>query len=154
MHNTPILLTRKLEKVQGEKALTLFLSAQERTVLRGHRTTSCGKDVLLQLPRTGPLLHGDLLGSDSGFFKVRVEAAVEKLLIVRAKKSLELLKAAYHLGNRHVELELHLNKILLLSDSVIAEMLRSRGLIVEEETRTFFPELGAYAGIHSHQGGQ
>ena len=85
-----------------EKALQLPLTAEQRTVLRGRRQTPCGRDVLLQLPRDGALQPGDRLTDAKGSLQVEVVAAPEALLRVEAASPLELLQAAYHLGNRHV----------------------------------------------------
>jgi urease accessory protein len=82
--------------------------------------------------------------------RVEVKAALEDLLQVQAPTSLDLLAAAYHLGNRHVALELHDQELLLLDDSVLAAMLKGRGLVVTPCRRAFLPEGGAYAG-HSHR---
>ena len=130
--------------------LLLPLTAEERTVLRGKRRTACGRDVLLQLPRDGVLNPGDLLVDAAQSCLVVVKAASEGLLRVQAASSLSLLQAAYHLGNRHVALELHAHELLLLEDSVLAGMLEGRGLQVSRCRRPFSPERGAYAG-HSHQ---
>jgi urease accessory protein len=84
---------------------------------------------------------------------VRVEAAPEPLLQVSSSEPLALLQAAYHLGNRHVAMELHANRLLLLDDSVLADLLRRRGLQVECLEAPFCPEPGAYEGhghAHSH----
>ena len=51
---------------------------------------------------------------------------------MQAKSQLELIKAAYHLGNRHVDLEIHSQKLFLLEDSVLEKMLKSRGLLVQK----------------------
>jgi urease accessory protein len=128
----------------------LPLTAEERTVLRGRRSTACGRDVLLQLPRHGPLEPGDQLSDADASVRVEVVAALEDLLQVQAPTSLDLLAAAYHLGNRHVALELHDQELLLLDDSVLASMLKGRGLVVTPCRRPFLPEGGAYAG-HSHR---
>ena len=129
----------------------LLLNASERKRLRGHRKTSCGQDILLMLPREGPLMDGDILSGESPSPHVLVKAAIEDLLVVRAQSILELIKAAYHLGNRHVDLELHPNQIFLLEDPVLNEMLKKRGLSVKKIKRTFFPELGAYSLLNSHK---
>ena len=128
----------------------LPLTAEERTVLRGRRSTACGREVLLQLPRHGPLEPGDQLSDADASVRVEVVAALEDLLQVLAPTSLDLLAAAYHLGNRHVALELHEHELLLLDDSVLASMLKGRGLFVTQCRRPFLPEGGAYAG-HSHR---
>ena len=128
----------------------LPLTAEERTVLRGRRSTACGREVLLQLPRHGPLEPGDQLSDAEVSVRVEVVAALEDLLLVQAPTSLDLLAAAYHLGNRHVALELHDQELLLLDDSVLASMLKGRGLVVTQCRRPFLPEGGAYAS-HSHR---
>ena len=131
-------------------SLQLPLTAEQRTVLRGRRRSSCGRDLLLQLPREGPLQPGDQLMDRSRTLQVSVVAAPEPLLRVQATTALELLQAAYHLGNRHVPLELHPEELWLLKDSVLEAMLRSRGLKVSSCERPFVPEGGAYGGGHHH----
>ncbi len=130
-------------------AMELPLSADQRTVLRGRRRTVCGRDVLLQLPRERPLTPGDRLTDAHHQVHVLVTAAPEELLRVEAATPLALLEAAYHLGNRHVALELPEHELLLLNDSVLATMLNGRGLKVTRCCRPFMPEGGAYIG-HQH----
>jgi len=138
---------------QAPNRLQLPLTADERTVLRGRRRSRCGRELLLQLPRDGALQPGDLLLDGSRACQVEVTAASEPLLRVRAASPLELLQAAYHLGNRHVALELHEQELLLLEDSVLAVMLRSRGLQVSACERPFVPDGGAYGNGASHAHG-
>ena len=133
--------------------LQLPLTADERTVMRGRRRSRCGKALLLQLPRNGVLQPGDLLLNGLRSVQVEVIAVPERLLRVRAASPLELLQAAYHLGNRHVPLELHEQELLLLEDSVLAVMLTSRGLQVTACERPFVPDGGAYGGVDSHPHG-
>jgi urease accessory protein len=135
--------------------LRLPLRADERTSLRGHRRSACGQDLLLQLPRGAALEPGDRLAPQAGGPLVVVEAAREPLLVVRAADPLALLQAAYHLGNRHVALELRRDELRLGVDSVLEDLLRHRGLTVERTTGPFLPEPGAYepsghAHRHSH----
>ena len=132
-----------------EKALQLPLTAEQRTVLRGRRQTPCGRVVLLQLPRDGALQPGDRLTDAAESVQVEVVAAPEDLLRVEAASPLELLQAAYHLGNRHVAMELHDDALLLPEDSVLEAMLQHRGLRLSHCRRPFLPEGGAY-GSHSH----
>lgn len=130
--------------------LQLPLAADQRTSLRGHRHSACGRDLLLQLPRGGPLLPGEWLCSADGQVQVQVQAAAEPVMQVRSAEPLALLQAAYHLGNRHVAMELHADRLLLLQDSVLADLLRQRGLQVELLELPFQPEAGAYEGIGHH----
>jgi len=82
---------------------------------------------------------------------VVVEAAREPLMVVRAADPLALLQAAYHLGNRHVAMELHRDELRLGVDNVLEDLLRHRGLTVERITGPFLPEPGAYARSgHTH----
>jgi len=129
--------------------MELPLSADQRTVLRGRRRTACGREVLLQLPRERALVPGDRLTNSLRQVHVLVTAALEELLRVEAATPLALLEAAYHLGNRHVALEVHEHELLLLDDSVLASMLKGRGLQVTRCCRPFRPEGGAYLA-HQH----
>lgn len=130
--------------------LRLPLAADQRTSLRGHRRSACGRDLLLQLPRGGALQPGELLRSPDGSAVVQVEAAPELVMQVRSADPLALLQAAYHLGNRHVAMEVHADRLLLLQDSVLADLLRHRGLQVELLELPFQPERGAYEGHAEH----
>ena len=129
--------------------IELPLSADQRTVLRGRRRTACGRDVLLQLPRDRALSPGDRLTDSQRKVHVLVTAAAEELLRVEAATPLALLEAAYHLGNRHVALELHEHELLLLDDSVLTTMLNGRGLKLTRCCGPFRPEGGAYLA-HQH----
>ncbi len=149
-NSDPLLLCRRLpvsEPVAG--ALRLALGAEERTGLRGLRHSSCGRALLLQLPRGEALVPGELLAPAEGEQLVQVEAAPEALLRVRANRPLALLQAAYHLGNRHVAMEIHTDELRLLRDSVLAHLLEHRGLAVEAMVAPFYPESGAYGHSHS-----
>jgi urease accessory protein len=84
---------------------------------------------------------------------VLVEAAPEPLLLVRAADALELLRAAYHLGNRHVALEVRQGELRLLEDPVLADLLERRGLVLERRREPFLPEGGAYASGHGQAHG-
>ena len=137
--------------------LELPLDADQRTSLRGHRRSACGRDLVLQLPRGAALLPGERLLSADGALQVEVQAAPEPVMEVRSADPLALLQAAYHLGNRHVAMELHADRLVLLHDSVLADLLQHRGLQVVRRRAPFAPEAGAYAGtehhIHSHPHG-
>lgn len=152
---TPLVLCRRQAGPPpiGADRLQLALTAEERTRLRGLRQTLTGDAVVLQLPRSEPLQPGEWLRPAEGPAWVEVVAAAEPLLVVRAADSLALLQAAYHLGNRHVAMELHADRLVLLQDSVLADLLRQRGLAVELAELPFQPEAGAYEGLgHHHHG--
>ncbi len=160
--DSPLLLCRRLpqdpgaESTGGAAPLRLALAAEERTRLRGRRLSLCGRALLLQLPRGEPLRPGEWLAPEGVGPLVRVEAAPEPLLVVRATSPLALLQAAYHLGNRHVALELRPTELRLSDDPVLAHLLEHRGLVVERCQEPFQPEGGAYAGesaVHAHAHG-
>jgi urease accessory protein len=130
--------------------LQLPLDAQQRTSLRGHRRSACGRDLLLQLPRGAALQPGERLLSADGAVQVQVQAAPEPVMEVRSSSPLALLQAAYHLGNRHVAMELHADRLVLLHDSVLEDLLQQRGLQVERREAPFEPEAGAYAAVGHH----
>ena len=157
-HEAAILLVERLPDQAPWPAagsvLQLPLAADERTSLRGHRRSACGSDLLLQLPRGAALRPGERLASADGRIQVQVAAAAEPVMQVRSTDPLALLQAAYHLGNRHVAMELHPDRLVLLQDSVLAELLRQRQLQVDCLDAPFQPEAGAYAGgPHAHAHG-
>ena len=149
----PLILTHRSPQPPADSVpppLRLALSADVRTRLRGQRHTLCGQELLLQLDRGEPLQPGEWLSGPRGGRAVQVEAAPETLLRVRAQAPLDLLQAAYHLGNRHVALELRATELRLLEDPVLADLLAHRGLLVDRLHEPFCPEAGAYGGAHSH----
>lgn len=122
---------------------TLSLTAEERTRSNYRFETEAGLVLLLRLKRGMVLRDRDLLQSENGIL-VRVVAKPEPVLTVTAKNPLELLRAAYHLGNRHVALEITPTYLRLSADSVLQAMLEHLGLEVTAETTPFEPEMGAY----------
>ena len=145
MSETLIYLTERTNAQTKENFLILPLSAKERSQLRGKRSTINGIEVILNLPRVGGrLIPGEVLKSDDSLFYVTIEAAKEDLIKISSDNRLKLLKAAYHLGNRHVEIELHKREIYLLNDVVICKMLERQGFQIEFHQGAFSPEIGAY----------
>lgn len=128
-------------------SLVLQLTADERSRSRHRFETVDQQIVLLQLPRGTVLRNGDLLQSEAGQV-VQVSAKPEPVLTVRADTEIELLRAAYHLGNRHVPLEIAPSYLRLSPDSVLHDLLKHRGLLIVEEVQPFQPELGAYGHHH------
>jgi urease accessory protein len=126
-------------------AQVLSLTAEERTRSRHHFITEDETPVYLQLPRGTTLQDGDLISSDRGDFLVRVAAKPEPVLTVTSGDSLNLLRAAYHLGNRHVSLEITPTYLRLTPDSVLEGMLTQLGLQVVAEIAPFCPQGGAYS---------
>jgi urease accessory protein len=127
---------------------TLPMTAADRTRSRHRFETDAGEMLNLHLPRGTVLRDRDLLQSEDGSCLVLVTAKPEPVLTVRASTPLLLLRAAYHLGNRHVSLEVTDNYLRFSPDSVLQEMLERMGLEVTAEIAPFHPEMGAYG--HSH----
>ena len=108
-----------------------------------------GEEVGLLLPPGTILGDGDVIESEDGS-KLKIEAAKEELMMVTAPDPFLLLRAGYHLGNRHASIELRPDRILLPVDLVLKEMLLGLGVTVGLVTEKFTPETGAYGGGHKH----
>jgi urease accessory protein len=128
---------------------TLVLPWDRRERCRMRATLASGEDVALFLPRGAPLRHGDLLRGDDGRV-VRVVAAPEPTYAVRCPTPLVLARCAYHLGNRHTQLQVCAWGLRMRADPVLREMVLGLGAAVEDELASFEPESGAYGGGHHH----
>ena len=95
---------------------------------------------------------GDLIISDDGKTLVEIKAATETVSTVKCNDPLLLAKACYHLGNRHVPLQINATTLHYQHDHVLDEMVKGLGLEVICEDAPFEPEPGAYGGggHHSH----
>jgi urease accessory protein len=142
-------LTQRLNpSVDTPVSFTLALTAEERTRTRHRFETRDGQGLYLRLPR-GTVLHdGDLLESETSDVVVRIVAKPEPVLTVTCQKPVDLLRASYHLGNRHVPLEVASDYLRLSPDPVLRAMLEHLGVEVREETVPFQPEIGAYRHHH------
>ena len=129
-------------------SFTLPLTADDRNRSRHRFQTDTGEVVNLRLPRGTVLRDRDLLQSEDGSCLVLVTAKPESVLTVSASTRLLLMRAAYHLGNRHVALEVTDNYLRFSPDAVLQGMLEKMGLEVIAEIVPFQPETGAYG--HSH----
>lgn len=139
----------KLAPVLVKRAPTLTLPYDARCKSRLAATLDNGEEVALVLPRGTVLADGDVLVADDGGL-VRIVAAAEAVLLVRAADTLTLTRAAYHLGNRHTPVEVGADYLKLEADPVLEDMLRRLGTVVERATLPFQPEAGAYGGGHRH----
>ena len=135
------------KKPQLGSFLKLTLSSDERRILRGKRLTDCDQEIILQLPREGKLNDGDILTTNKSNFYVEIIAKTENLIEITSNSKLELIKTAYHLGNRHVEVEIKNNILLTKGDYVIENMLKNFDVEVKKIMKKFFPETGA----HNHE---
>jgi urease accessory protein len=151
-----IILTEKItEKItiatQGKPELIIPLTADDRTRSRQRLQLEDGQVVFLKLPRGSSLQDGDVLqghGTDRSTILAQISAKPEPVLTVRAIDPFKLLQAAYHLGNRHVPLEITPEYLRLAFDPVLSHMLEHLGVEVQQEVLPFQPEAGAYG--HSH----
>ena len=124
--------------------LKLTLSSAERRIFRGKRKSDCNQELHLQLPREGKLKDGDILLTNHKNLFVQIIAQNEDLIEIRSKEYFELTKVAYHLGNRHVEIEIKENILLTKNDYIIAELLKNFEVICKKVEKKFFPEIGAF----------
>ena len=143
-----------LAAVLLKRAATVALDWDVRQKSRFDATDSQGRALGVFLPRGTVVRGGVVLVAEDGSL-IRVEAAPQPVLRVTAcaehGSPFDLLRAAYHLGNRHVQLELRADHLQLEPDHVLADMLRQMHLIVTEVQAPFEPESGAYAaGGHGH----
>lgn len=149
-----------LAPVLVKRASTVELDWDVRQKSRFDATDSLGRALGVFLPR-GTLVRGnDVLVAEDGSM-VRVIAAPQAVLRVTACPShglpFDLTRAAYHLGNRHVPIELKPDHLKIEPDHVLADLLRAMHLIVNEALEAFEPEGGAYstashAASHAHSG--
>ena len=130
-------------------ALTLTLPFELRQKSRFKTRLDDGRDAGVFLPRGHLLRGGDCLKTTDGDI-VEVRAADETVSTIYSNSPLELARACYHLGNRHVNLQITEKWIRYLHDHVLDEMVAGLGLKVTVEEAGFEPEAGAYGGGHRH----
>lgn len=151
---TPMIeLDRRIDGGPAEAALTLPLDKRIRSRLRV--TLDDGRDAGVFLARGEVLRDGDLLGSADGLVVI-VRAAAEPVSEVHCEDPLLLARACYHLGNRHVALQIDGGRLRYQHDHVLDDMLRGLGLEPAFAEVPFEPEPGAYgrgANGHAHEHG-
>ena len=144
--NPELQITERLREPADAQA-TLTLPFEQRQKSRLRIRLDNGQDAGLFLPRGTVLRHGDRLRATSGLV-VEVRAAPEAVSTARADDALLLARAAYHLGNRHIALQLGPGWLRYPHDHVLDNMARELGLTVNREQAPFEPETGAYGGGH------
>ncbi len=149
---------RGLSRVLLARAATVSLDWDVRQKSRFDATDSQGRALGVFLPRGAVVRGGDVLVAEDGSL-IAVQAAAQPVLVVTTCKehgsAFDLVRAAYHLGNRHVPLELKPDHLKLEPDHVLADLLRQMHLTVTDAQAPFEPESGAYApgataGGHDH----
>lgn len=145
-----LMISRKLqEPLPASARLTLPFQLRSKSRLR--TTLDSGEEVGLMLERGSVLRGGDLLIADDGRV-IEVVAAPEAVSTVCASDPSQLARASYHLGNRHVALQIGQGWVRYQYDHVLDDMVRGLGLEVIVEEAPFEPEGGAYAAIPHHHG--
>jgi urease accessory protein len=129
-----------------DDTITLPYEARQKSRLLSQ--TDKGTKIGIFLPR-GQVLRRGLVLTGPDHYQVKIDAAPEALSVVRTDDTLQFAKACYHLGNRHVALQILPGELRYLSDHVLDNMLIGLGLTVTQETLSFEPENGAYHG-HGH----
>ena len=149
---------RGLSRVLLARAATVSLDWDVRQKSRFDATDSQGRALGVFLPRGAVVRGGDVLVAEDGSL-IAVQAAPQPVLVVTTCQehgsAFDLVRAAYHLGNRHVPLELKPDHLKLEPDHVLADLLRQMHLTVTDAQAPFEPESGAYApgataGGHDH----
>ena len=138
-------INERLPNVSAHGA-SLTLPFELRQKSRLHTCLDSGEEAALLLPRGTVLRHGDCLRADTGLI-ILVQAAPEAVSTVYAHEPRLFARAAYHLGNRHVVLQVGDGWLRYLHDHVLDALVAKLGLRVVLETAAFEPEAGAY---HSH----
>ena len=130
----------------------LTLPLESRIKSRQRVTLDNGREAGIFLQRGAKLKDGDQLCAEDGY-RVQIKAAEEALSMVISDDSHLLSRACYHLGNRHVMVQIGKDRVSYLHDHVLDQMLRGLGLEVIVTSAPFEPEPGAYGGSahrHSH----
>ena len=142
-----------LAAVLLKRAATIELDWDVRQKSRFDATDSQGRQIGVFLPRGTAVRGGDVLVAEDGSL-IRVIAAPQPVLVIthctQHGTPFDLTRAAYHLGNRHVPIELKPDHLKIEPDHVLADMLRAMHLIVREGNEAFEPEGGAYGGHGAH----
>ena len=146
----------RITEILESKALpsaTLSLPINSSVKSRIKVTLDDGREAGLFLPRGKILRNGDLVVSEKGLV-VEIKAAPELVSTVSSDNPHALAVASYHLGNRHVPLQVEATWLRYLHDHVLDDMVKGLGLSVKTETAPFEPEAGAYQssanGHHHH----
>lgn len=140
----------------GDTGRTLTLPFERRRRSRQRVVLDDGSEAQLLLPRGTVLRDGDVLGG-AGIGRALVRAAAEEVSVAASANAALLLRAAYHLGNRHVPVQIGPGWLRYGHDHVLDDLCRGLGLEVGSARLPFEPEAGAYAGGrhgHSHADGR
>jgi urease accessory protein len=140
-------IPRGAYKLDVKGQLKLPFDSRQKTRLRTRLES--GEEVALMLPRGEILRGGDLVVASDGRV-VEVVAESEKVLHITGKSAQDVTRTAFHLGNRHVPVQVGDGFLRIAADHVLEEMVRGLGASIEAMEAPFEPEAGAYGGGHRH----
>lgn len=149
---TMLEFTEKLDRknnLHHSPVTTLTLPLDLRQKCRQRVMLDNGEEAAVILQRGAVLFHGDFLSTQNNIV-IQVLAAEEDLSMVYCNDPLLFARACYHLGNRHMPLQIEENRFFYQSDHVLDHMLEGLGLTVSHVMASFEPEPGAYAGKIDH----
>ena len=146
-----MLILEQIAPANANATESVVLTFDLRCRCRLRTRSVAGEDVGLYVPRGSVLRHGDKFAAQDGRV-VEIIAAPENLIEGRSADPLLLARAAYHLGNRHVAVQVGDGWLRFASDHVLRDMVSGLGLAVFEITAPFSPESGAYGHGHTHGG--
>ena len=130
-----------------DASITLPFETRQKSRLQA--TLDDGEEIGLLLPRGTVLRNGDMLKTETGL-TIKVQAAVESVSTAHIDDPHLFARACYHLGNRHVPLQIGDDWLRYQHDHVLDDMLRGLGISPQHEHATFEPEAGAYGGGGHH----
>ena len=142
-----LVIESRCDKAAHQEQLSLPFELRQKSRLR--TKLASGEEAGLFLEHGSILRGGDCLRANDGRI-VLVVAADEELMEAKCATPFELVRAAYHLGNRHVPVQIGEGWLRFQADDVLAQMLRGLNATVSRVSAPFEPEAGAYAGGHHH----
>ena len=142
-----LVIESRCDKAAHQEQLSLPFELRQKSRLR--TKLASGEEAGLFLEHGSILRGGDCLRANDGRI-VLVVAADEELMEAKCATPFELVRAAYHLGNRHVPVQIGDGCLRFQADDVLAQMLRGLKATVSKVSAPFEPEAGAYAGGHHH----
>jgi len=140
----------KNQETPDYSTLTLPYELRQKSRLRAQLDN--GQEVGIILEHGQQLRHGDLLEAENGHI-IKVKAASESVSTITTSAQLMRMRACYHLGNRHVPLQIEADWIRYRQDSVLDNMIENLGLSITHENVPFEPESGAYDHTYDHTHG-
>ena len=141
-------ITEKID-TPAKHSASLTLPFEKRQKSRLRVSLDNDQEVALILERGSVMRHGELLRADNGLI-IEIRAADEEVAVVLTEDSFLFARACYHLGNRHVPLQIGEGWLRIQRDHVLENMVQSLGLTVSHQLAPFEPESGAYSGHSNH----